>query len=83
MLSDQLFSHFVEFDRIHRGRKSIAVCGDWTDERDISNDPTCPECIAELAKTADDVFGTEAPGTPVRSTWGNPTAGYTPKGARS
>ena len=75
-------SCYVEYDRIQHGRKSLSLCGEWTHERDISADPTCPLCRAELAKTADDVFGTEAPGTPVQTTLSDPLRGYIPKGTR-
>lgn len=50
-------SHFVEFDRVQKGRRSIALCGDWCDERDISAEPTCHLCRVALAQTADDLFG--------------------------
>lgn len=46
-------SHFVEFDRVHHGRPSIALCSNWCDEGDISNDPTCPDCRTLLQLTTD------------------------------
>jgi hypothetical protein len=58
---------FVEFDRVNHGRKSIALCGEWVAERDISGTPTCPECRRLLGRSADQVFGATAPGAPVRS----------------
>ena len=59
-------THFVEYDRIHRGRKSIALCGDFVDERDISNAPTCEFCQRELAQTAEAMFGDEPVTRPVK-----------------
>lgn len=72
-------THYVPWDSIHPGRKSLSLCGEWTDERDIAVDPDCPLCRAELAKTADDVFGAEAPGVPVHSTLSDPFKGYSPR----
>lgn len=69
-------SCYVEFDRIRPGRKSIALCGDWCDEADISGEPDCPECQRLLLQTADDLFGTEGPGIPVVSKLSNPLVGY-------
>lgn len=80
-------THFVTFSATNKGRKSIAVCGDWCDERDIATDPTCEHCQAELAKyateTVESVFGEPTVGTQVHTTLGEPLAGYRPKGARS
>jgi hypothetical protein len=69
------------------GRKFLALCGNWCAERDLApagQPPTCPDCIAQLkllneSSTAEDVFGTEPPGTPVPFKEFNPTAGYRPK----
>lgn len=59
-------THFVQWDRLHRNRKSVAECGEYVDWREISNDPTCPECRTEIGKTAEEMFGSE-PATPVES----------------
>lgn len=72
-------SCFVEYDRLRPGRKSIALCGDWCDERDISATPTCPSCRAALLLTAEDVFGSEPPGASVRSTLTDPLRDYKPR----
>jgi len=50
--------HYVPYDHARKGRKAIAICGDWCAERDHANAPTCPECQRELAKTVAEVFGT-------------------------
>lgn len=82
-------THFVKADHVNKGRKSIAICGDWTDESDIAvgTEPTCEYCLEELAKyateTVESVFGAPTVGTQVHTTLGNPLAGYRPKGARS
>ena len=52
---------YVEWDRIQHGRKSIGLCGDWVDEVDISNEPTCQECQRRLAQTAEELFGPPNP----------------------
>lgn len=72
-------SCYVEYDRINKGRKSLSLCGEWTDERDISADPTCELCQAELRQTGASMFGETAPGTPVHSTLSDPLKGYREK----
>ena len=49
-------THYVHWDHARKGRKSIAICGDWCDEGFHANTPTCPECLKELAKTPEQVF---------------------------
>lgn len=79
-------THYVELDRIRSSRKSVAACGEYVwAHREHSNDPTCPECarfVRELqadTRTAEDVFGSTSPGTPVHHKPFNPLAGYRPK----
>ncbi len=50
-------SHFVEFDRIQAHGMSIAVCGAYVNEPQISCEPTCPECQRLEARTAEELFG--------------------------
>jgi hypothetical protein len=71
---------FVEYDRINSRRKSIALCGELVAARDISNEPTCPECRRRLAVTEDETFGPRLAGTQVQSHPFDPLAGYRPKG---
>lgn len=78
-LPDGRILHFVEFDRIHQGRKSLSVCGEWVRESEISPEPTCEYCRQELAITSEQMFGTESPGTPVHSTLSDPLKSYRPK----
>ena len=80
--AEQADTHFVEFDRVQSGRQSIALCGDWTDEVDISGTPTCAECRRRLAFTAEDMFGAPTPGTQVHTTLTYSDAGSGPKGVR-
>jgi hypothetical protein len=54
-------THFCEYDRIQPGAVSVALCGAWVEESDIQASPTCAACAADLARTADDVFGTDEP----------------------
>jgi len=72
-------SHYVTWDRLRRGRKSIALCGDWCDERNISNEPTCPACRKELALTIAEAFGPENQGTAATSIHIDPLADYRPR----
>ena len=82
-------THFVKADHVNKGRKSIAICGDWSDECDIAvgEPPTCEYCLEELTKyateTVESVFGERTVGTQVHTTLGEPLAGYRPKGIRS
>lgn len=75
-------SCYVNWQDIRRGRKSLSICGEWTAERDISNEPTCQACRRELRLTADEVFGTEPPGTPVHHEPFDVFEGYVPKGPK-
>jgi len=52
-------SCYVQWDYIRPGLKSIALCGELVAPQDIANEPTCPACRTELARTAEDVFGPE------------------------
>lgn len=73
-------THAVPFDRLNQGRKSLAECGEYVDERDITiGVPTCEECRRDLARTAGEVFGERTEGTQVKSTYGDPVKGYSPR----
>ena len=75
-------THYVGWQGAKSGNFRLTICGAWVREAEQVNEPSCPACVAELGLTADDVFGTEAPGSPVHRKPSNPTAGYSPKGAR-
>ena len=70
--------HFVELEHRRSRYRSYSLCGELVDASETSDQPTCPDCRAILdpGLTADQMFGAEPPGTPVRSTLGNPLAGY-------
>jgi len=62
-------THFVPVEAIHTGRQSYALCGLSVVEREISSQPTCPDCAALLEKRERALFqlGTEpAQGTCLR-----------------
>lgn len=52
-------SHYVQWDYLRPGRTSFAICGALVPPSALSNDPSCPVCQQELAKTVEDVFGPE------------------------
>ncbi len=54
--ADPIVTHYVPWDHLKHGRKSIAICGDWCEDGFHDNAPTCPDCQKELAKTADAAF---------------------------
>ena len=55
-------THCVEYaTRRRRGLPALAICGAWTDARDISAQPTCPQCYALLHTTAEEMFGGPEP----------------------
>jgi hypothetical protein len=84
-------THAVRWNMPNNGRKSLSLCGEWVDGRDVVREqPSCFECQTELAKDAstpdlsvEDVFGEPTSGTQVRPTHIDTMAGYRPKGARS
>lgn len=81
-------SHYVDFDATG-GRSTRAICGAIVGRYHHDAAPTCDACQQILAArpaedvTAEEMFGSVAPGTPVHSTLSDPLAGYRPKGARS
>lgn len=82
-------SHYVRYDSPGwHSTVAQAVCGRFVDpHREFSASPTCPECQSWVTGeddglTADDVFGADAPGTPVHTTLGDALADYKPRAVK-
>lgn len=78
-------THYVMGDApSYRGR-AAAVCGFNAEASKQAADPTCPDCRAWLAMTAEETaesrFG-ESVGAPLKLNTFDPCANYTPKGRR-
>jgi hypothetical protein len=58
-------THSAPSDARPRQGELLADCGAWVPTYYVSADPTCAGCQAELAKTADDVFGAAEAEAPV------------------
>lgn len=81
-----MLTHFIAYDTpTHRG-VARARCGLIVSAASHASEPACLECAAlvatDNAQTADELFGSHPPGTPVRSTWGDPLKDYRPRGSR-
>ncbi len=56
-----MVTHAVPFDAYRQGFHILAECGRMVWIRDVAEEgaePSCSECRAALAQTAEDVFGT-------------------------
>lgn len=72
--------------RMHGGMYR-SLCGSLVRDTDHSDNPTCAECARlnaedEAATSMVMAMHQTPPENPVRSTLGDPTAGYEPRGAR-
>lgn len=74
-------THFVPWNQTH----GLALCGRFVEAEEVCagrDEPTCPACLAELAKTVEEAFGHVVPGEAVHTTYGDPLKDYTPKARR-
>lgn len=88
-MSVNLASHYIPAFTEQNGRLQRAACGRWVRAAEHASAPTCDDCQAYVESEAatahlthEDVFGASDPSTVVKHIPFNPTAGYTPRGAR-